>query len=233
MHTLLKRNIMFNGPRAGINVNDGFGGGNVVEENLVFNTCRESGDHGPFNTWDRQPFLAYNFDGRASMIPEINHVRHNFLIANYQSQEAVDNDDGSAYWHTYKNFLVYAQNGMNCYFDGHSCLHAENIYAYPQNCAAYNGCHQLPGFNEVYTNNYCVTQGGYIVNTDCTVSDDTKVISYGNQIFTEYGNTSICDMPLEQWQSKGYESGTTISTFPPTKEIIAMARGVLGIMKKH
>ena len=35
--------------RAGINFNDGFGGGDVIERNLVFSTCRESGDHGPFN----------------------------------------------------------------------------------------------------------------------------------------------------------------------------------------
>ena len=30
--------------RAAINFNDGFGGGNIVKGNLIFNTCRESGD---------------------------------------------------------------------------------------------------------------------------------------------------------------------------------------------
>jgi hypothetical protein len=43
------RNIMYNGPRAHINFNDGFGGGALVDGNLVFNSCRESSDHGPFN----------------------------------------------------------------------------------------------------------------------------------------------------------------------------------------
>jgi len=42
-------NIFFNGPRAAINFNDGYGGGSLVESNLVWNTCRESQDHGPFN----------------------------------------------------------------------------------------------------------------------------------------------------------------------------------------
>jgi hypothetical protein len=42
-------NVFFNGPRAGINANDGFGGGDEIAHNLVFSTCRESGDHGPFN----------------------------------------------------------------------------------------------------------------------------------------------------------------------------------------
>ena len=39
-------NVFFNGPRAGINFNDGFGGGDEIARNLVFSTCRESGDHG-------------------------------------------------------------------------------------------------------------------------------------------------------------------------------------------
>ncbi len=50
----IRGNVFFNGPRAGINANDGFGGGDVISRNLVFSTCRESGDHGPFNSWDRQ-----------------------------------------------------------------------------------------------------------------------------------------------------------------------------------
>jgi hypothetical protein len=39
----LRHNIFFNAPRAAINFNDFFGGDNVVESNLLFNTCRESG----------------------------------------------------------------------------------------------------------------------------------------------------------------------------------------------
>eukprot|EP00962_Isochrysis_galbana_P050778 scaffold22121_cov67-Isochrysis_galbana.AAC.1 len=44
--TKIMGNVFFNGPRAGINVNDGFGGGDDISRNLVFSTCRESGDHG-------------------------------------------------------------------------------------------------------------------------------------------------------------------------------------------
>ena len=42
----IEQNVMFNLPRAAININDGFGGGNVIQQNVIFNTCRESGDHG-------------------------------------------------------------------------------------------------------------------------------------------------------------------------------------------
>ena len=39
--TRVTKNLFFNGPRAGINFNDGLGGGDVVEGNAIFNTCRE------------------------------------------------------------------------------------------------------------------------------------------------------------------------------------------------
>jgi hypothetical protein len=38
------RNIVFNGPRAHLNHNDGMIGGTVHEGNLIFNSCRESGE---------------------------------------------------------------------------------------------------------------------------------------------------------------------------------------------
>ena len=39
-------NIIYNGPRAGINFNDGFGGNSTIARNLIFNVVRESSDHG-------------------------------------------------------------------------------------------------------------------------------------------------------------------------------------------
>jgi hypothetical protein len=42
-------NVCFNGPRAGINFDDGMGGGSAVVNNVLANFCRESSDHGPFN----------------------------------------------------------------------------------------------------------------------------------------------------------------------------------------
>lgn len=39
----IQDNIFVNGPRAGINFNDGFGGGANITYNFLANTCRESG----------------------------------------------------------------------------------------------------------------------------------------------------------------------------------------------
>ena len=52
--TSITNNIFYNGPRANVNFNDQFGGANLVARNLIFNSCRETADHGPFNSWGRQ-----------------------------------------------------------------------------------------------------------------------------------------------------------------------------------
>ena len=46
-----RNNVLFNMPRAGICVNDNFGGGNRIQQNVIFNTVRETHDHGGLNTW--------------------------------------------------------------------------------------------------------------------------------------------------------------------------------------
>jgi hypothetical protein len=40
-------NLMFNMPRAGININDGFYGNHTISHNVIFKTVRETSDHGP------------------------------------------------------------------------------------------------------------------------------------------------------------------------------------------
>jgi hypothetical protein len=45
--TRFEGSLAFNGPRAMINFNDAMGGGHNVSHSAIWNTCRESGDHGP------------------------------------------------------------------------------------------------------------------------------------------------------------------------------------------
>ena len=56
--TTLARNVIYNTPRAGINLNDNFGGGNVVEQNAVFNTVRETVPNSPAQRSAAQPSAA-------------------------------------------------------------------------------------------------------------------------------------------------------------------------------
>lgn len=177
--TVFSNNVFFNGPRAGINFNDGFGGGNKVSYNLGFNLVRETGDHGPFNSWDRQPYLTRIKDGKTpSLDPAISNLTHNFFINNYHSTWPIDHDDGSCYYYDTYNFLVYG--GYKNYL-GHSKVVKYNVYVFPDAshsleslkkkhlnvkaffsrpfCANSDGAStgDLPsGWGEVWSNNTCV-----------------------------------------------------------------------------
>ena len=113
--------VFFNGPRSGINFNDGFGGGHRISRNLVFNQCRQSGDHGPLNSWDRQPFLTdvrYGKD-RPSYEAADSEVNNNFIIANYGGSQGFDNDDGSSWYNIHDNF-IYGEGLKQDYGSGRS-----------------------------------------------------------------------------------------------------------------
>ena len=125
------KNVFFNGPRALINFNDGFGGNNTIRYNLLLNAVRESGDHGPFNTWDRVPYITNIRDGKTSSItPGFNHIYKNFVLGTYQTLCAIDNDDGSAQYKTYNNFFVYGSLGLKSHVNGHTQQHYNNVYAW-------------------------------------------------------------------------------------------------------
>jgi len=215
----IKGNVFYNGPRAGINFNDGFGGGHEMEYNLMFNTCRESGDHGPFNSWDRQVWVT-DIDVRPT-IPQWNDVHNNFLIANYQGQEAIDNDDGSAYYHTHDNFFIYSGNGMKNDFGGHDNHHYNNVYTYVGRGLGI--CSQIAGHEDYFYGNKVIMNkanpalGGY------SCSGDAKTVVHDNAIYTSDGKATECGHPAP------YTKGTTVGKIPSDDQIIAWGREKLGL----
>ena len=105
--SILRHNVVFNLGRAGFNFNDGFGGGDIVEDNVLFHTCRESSDHGPINSWDRQPFITTIRTGKPDAQMAWRQVRRNFVVANYGGSKEIDNDDGSLFYNLTNNVMVY------------------------------------------------------------------------------------------------------------------------------
>jgi len=47
---------LYDVPRAGINISEGTWGGHIIEFNDVFDTVKETGDHGSFNSWGRDRY---------------------------------------------------------------------------------------------------------------------------------------------------------------------------------
>ena len=203
----------------------GFGGGDDISHNLVFSSCRESGDHGPFNSWDRQPFLTTVAHGTPSMDMAWREIHHNFFMDNYSPQENVDNDDGSRYYKTHNNFFVYGGQGMKNDFGGHDNHHEENIYAYVGR--ALGVCGALENHEDVFSGNMVVLTSNSVGGPQCTAPG--KTVMGNNSYFTPSGDVSECGSDLKAWQSKGNEPGSTVAKTPTDAEIIGWAKAKLGI----
>lgn len=221
-------NVFFNGPRAGINFNDGFGGGDELSYNLVFSTCRESGDHGPFNSWDRQPYLTTVRTGEPSMIMAWREIHHNFFIDNYSPQENIDNDDGSAYYNSHHNFLVYGGNGMKNDFGGHDNHQFANVYAYIGHAVGVTKT--LFGHEDVFRDNRVVLTGNSVGGPQCL---EPRTQMSNNQYFTPHGDVSECGKPLSEAQAAGMDNASTVAMIPRDSTILDWGKDLLGIKNSN
>ena len=82
-----------------------------MTRNVLANFCRESSDHGPFNSWNRQVYIYDDEDGSPTIYKKNDTIAFNFVLANYHSSMAIDNDDGSAYFDTHDNVFISASSG--------------------------------------------------------------------------------------------------------------------------
>jgi|LauGreDrversion4_2_1035121.scaffolds.fasta_scaffold523265_2 hypothetical protein len=113
---------------------------------------RESSDHASFNRWDRQVYIFDMPDGSSAVRKAWDFIYGNFILANYHSSMAIDNDDGryngmlvtiiicsltvkrSGYFDTHHNVCVYKSQSaawggafLKSDFGGHSNHHHHNI----------------------------------------------------------------------------------------------------------
>lgn len=111
----ISHNSIYNVPRAGINIGDGCFGGHIIEYNDVFNTVKETGDHGSFNSWGRDRFWSSNrryMDSLVAVHPELilldaqktTIIRNNRWRCDHGWD--VDLDDGSSNYHIYNNLFL-------------------------------------------------------------------------------------------------------------------------------
>ena len=188
--TTFKGNVLYNGPRAGINLNDQFCHGHTIEDNLLFNWVRETQDHGPINTWDRAMYIqkaesseSKNGNTNPTLVPRWTYIERNFImngpsrspVADYFV--AIDNDDGSSYYYIAKNFLVYG-GGKN--YLGNDKLWISNLFVYP----GIWSCVQLwGGKNHYFAENTCLVGpgdppiglDGSTLGADCLINWDDPV----------------------------------------------------------
>lgn len=70
MNNTVSHNTIYNLPRAGICIQDGAWGGHIIEHNDVFDTVKETADHGPFNSWGKDRYWLWaDHNGRHNENP--------------------------------------------------------------------------------------------------------------------------------------------------------------------
>lgn len=147
------------------------------------------------------------------------------------SQEGVDNDDGSAYYKTHDNFLVYGAQGIKNDFGGHDNHHFDNIYAYVGR--GLGVCSQLKGHEDYFYSNKVVLTGTDVGQFRCTSDDEHgfgKTIVHDNSYYTATGNVTECGTTLDKWQAMGadHDSGSVVAPYPKDDVVIGWARAKLG-----
>jgi hypothetical protein len=228
---LIEKNILFHGPRALLNVNDGFGGATTIRNNLFFASLLETHDHGPFNSWDRQPFLTTVRNGSASLVPAYNHIDANLFFSG--NPYAIDTDDGSDMYNVTAN-VVYQTPLFKTDYGGHTKSFSRNVAILtgvdPHGTGNHGSCgcpHTGSGGGlsptDSFVGNQCV---GLASTVECGVDEKQHGVIGGNTYYFDGSNSSGAVCPSSP---SALEKGSKILPLPDNAAIIALAKHALGM----
>ncbi|MDG2221890.1 MAG: PDZ domain-containing protein [Rubripirellula sp.] len=101
---------IYNLGRAGINISEGTFGGHVIEFCDVFDTVRETGDHGSFNSWGRDRFWHLPGAPKEELpaLSKLDTVKTIIRNSRWRCDHGwdVDLDDGSSHYEIYNNVFL-------------------------------------------------------------------------------------------------------------------------------
>ena len=252
-------NVCYNGPRALVNLNDGFLGLSIVRDNVLFNPCRESHDHGAFNSWDRTPmrFRSADSHGDPSWTPGETAISRNLVLNSYGGSHNIDHDDGSEYFDASDNVAAFAQVCKGNYGSHRKCnrnlviapgmsMYAPEAGAGGGNCASEsdNGAFSTYA-DKHFDNNTCIQDGkpGGTVTAYAWKACSVATRNFNASCWGSRGNTFLVpegvgvvvgcgstSVPLATWQrAYGREVGGRVQPMPELAQIVAMAEDKLGI----
>lgn len=98
-------------PRAGINISEGTFGGHIIEYCDIFDTVKETGDHGSFNSWGRDRYWNVESANNEEIkqLSSLDVLKPNIIRNNRFKCENgwdIDLDDGSSYYEIYNNLCL-------------------------------------------------------------------------------------------------------------------------------
>jgi hypothetical protein len=247
--TTISNNIFYDVPRAAINDNDLGMGGSVVERNAIWSVCKETADHGAWNSWSRTARVNdLHADGSPggppTTVPLWTHARGNLWIAQPfpttrsgfapGAQEAFDTDDGSAYLNVSGNVWVYGSSSLKSDLAGHDNRQSGNVILFVG--AAFGVDAVLPGHADVFENNTVVlaADGAIGGGQDCSADAATRTRVAGNRYVSPTGVVKECGLPLAEWQARdraANDPGSVAEAYPAdlATAAVAWARALLGL----
>ena len=188
----------------------------MVQFNDVFNTVRESGDHGPFNSWGRDRFWQTKHNGSASEekseqtkqralldAHKTVHIRNNRFSHSVDGHSwGIDLDDGTSNYQVYNNLCL----GMGIKFREGFFRRAENNII----VNGFGGFHVwFPGCDDVIRNNIWVSDQPYqYIRANPKFA---KEIDY-NLFYNPFGGVLITGvgepMNFKDWQNFGLDQNS-------------------------
>jgi hypothetical protein len=212
----VSHNTIYNVPRAAICINDGCWGGHIIEFNDAFNTVRETGDHGPFNSWGRDRYWKTSYNPGRDIEPfakerslldnwKATHIRNNRFSHPGGHSWGIDLDDGSSNYYVYSNLCL----GMGVKL-------REGFYRRVENniiVEGFGGFHVwFPGCDDVIARNIFVSDKPYqFIRANPNYA---KQFDY-NLFYSPAGKPMITGlgrpMTIEQWQAKGLDTHSVVT----------------------
>jgi hypothetical protein len=160
--TTISHNHIYNTPRAAICLNDGMYGGHVIEYNDIHDTVRETSDHGPFNSWGREPYWCRSQGHGPASHPAGDVGRYvqkqtviRFNRFSDQKGWGIDLDDGSSFYHLHGNLCIGISIKLR---EGVKRLVEDNIVYKPVNPPAFHRGYEANG--DRYRRNIVVMDTG-------------------------------------------------------------------------
>jgi hypothetical protein len=143
---MVAHNEIFRMPRAAVCIGDGTWGGHRIEDNVFRDTCRETGDHGPFNAWGRDkywclvqshtphlPTRSHDAGNVFADAMETTFVRHNFCQEN--AGWGIDMDDGASNYVISHNLCLGVSVKLR---EGAHRTIENNIFVHPANSPCFH-----------------------------------------------------------------------------------------------
>jgi len=222
-------NTIYDCPRAAICINDGTWGGHIIEFNDIWETVRETGEHGPFNSWGRErqwktgKGKTGGFDKKITRLDAIdNTIVRNNRMANYRESVSagnwtIDLDDGSSYFEIYNNLnlgsTIKLRDGM-----------ARKVFNNITVSAVPLGWHAWPkdSEDEIYKNVFVIS--GKIPGKKTPTRNFIRAVKLPDdqKWSTHYNHNSYWNVnypltfdlaetiDIKAWQSEGYDLDTYI-----------------------